>query len=43
MVSMLLAKVAMKDGIHQRSPATAPPSLRIAKVALSFSTSAVAS
>ena len=40
---MLLASVCTSFGIHQRKPATSPPSLRKEKVALSFSTRAVAS
>src|SRR6266852_3694754 len=42
-VSMLLASAAIEAGIHQRSPATAPPSWRSEKTAVSFRTRAVAS
>ena len=36
--SMLLATARMMPGIHHRSPATVPPSLRMVNVSLSFST-----
>ena len=41
MVSMLLASAPTKAGIHQRSPATPPPSLRSVNVSPSFRTRAV--
>src|SRR5262245_38035355 len=43
MVNMLLARTLRRRGIHQRSPATSPSSLRSVKVALSFSTRAASS
>ena len=41
MVSMLLASALTNAGIHHRSLATPPPSLRSVNVSLSFSTRAV--
>jgi hypothetical protein len=38
MASMLFASMRTVRGIHQRIPATLPPSLRMVKVSLSFST-----